>query len=99
MNGKARARISMNNGYYTAGNNMKTNITLTDANGTALYAHCQDVNGNTGQCSTFPITVLKDNSDALFDKITTTEGLVFNVMDNNNNVFARSAKYTIAIDN
>jgi hypothetical protein len=99
MNGRARARIAMDNGYYTPGTDMKANITLTDANGTTVYAHCQDVSGNTGQCSTFPITVLKDNSDALYGQITSTSGLVFNVMDKNNNVFAKSARQTIVIDN
>lgn len=99
MDGKAQARIKMNDGTYTAGNNMKANITLTDANGTVIYANCQDVSGANGQCKTFPITVLSDNSDASYQKITSTNGIVFNVMDKNNNVFAKSTKTTIVIDN
>ncbi|MCE3282931.1 MAG: hypothetical protein K0Q66_1668, partial [Chitinophagaceae bacterium] len=50
-------------------------------------------------CSTFPITVLKDNSDAMFQAITSTGGIVFNVLDKDNNVFAKSVKSTIVIDN
>jgi len=56
------------------------------------------VSGKDGQCTTFPITVLNDNSDALFEKIT-TDCIVFNVLDKNNNVYAKSAKHTIVIDN
>ena len=99
MNGRAQARISLDSGYYTAGQNLKANITLTTADGTAVYAHCTDVNGNTGKCNTFPIKVLEDNSDALFKEITSTDGIVFNVLDANNNVFARSEQYTIVINN
>jgi hypothetical protein len=99
MNGKAQARISMDSGYYYTDANMKANITLSTPDGTVLYAHCTDVNSKDGKCSTFPITVLKDNSDALFRAITTTSGIVFNVMDKNNNVFAKSVKHTIVIDN
>jgi hypothetical protein len=99
MNGRARARIQMDSGYYTQGSNMKANITLTTPSGTVLYANCQDVSGTNGQCSTFPITVLKDNSDALFSKITSTDGLVFNVLDKDNKVYARSTSQTIVINN
>ncbi|HEX6914438.1 MAG TPA: hypothetical protein VF145_04315 [Chitinophagaceae bacterium] len=99
MSGRARARISLNNGYYTAGENMKANVTLTSGSGTTVYAHCTDVDGGTGKCTTFPIKVLSDNSDATFSHVTTTNGLVFNVLDRNNNVFARTAKHTIVIDN
>jgi hypothetical protein len=99
MNGRARARIHMDSGYYTAGANMKANITLTTPDGTVVYANCQDVSGSNGQCSTFPITVLKDNSDALFGKIVSTDGIVFNVLDRNNKVFARSTSQTIVINN
>jgi hypothetical protein len=99
MNGRAQARISMDSGYYTAGQDMKTNITLTTTAGTTLYANCTDVSGGNGKCSTFPIKVLKNNSDALFKEITGTEGIVFNVLDRNNNVFARSTQHAIVIDN
>lgn len=99
MNGRAQARISMDSGYYSAGQDMKANITLTTTDGTTLYANCTDVNGGTGKCSTFPIKVLKNNSDALFKEITSTEGIVFNVLDRNNNVFARSTQHTVVIDN
>lgn len=99
MNGRAQARIEMNQGAYTAGNDMKANITLTDANGATVYALCQSVSGSDGKCKTFPITVLQDNSDALYEKIISTNGLAFNVLDKNNNVYATSAKRTIVIDN
>lgn len=99
MNGKAQARISINNGYYTAGENMKTNATLTDASGTAVYAHCTDLDGKTGKCSTFPIRRLSNNSDATFSDVTATQGLVFNVLDRTGNIVARSAKHVIVIDN
>jgi hypothetical protein len=99
MNGKAQARISMDSGYYYTDANMKANITLTTTDGTLVYAHCADVNSRDGKCSTFPITVLKDNSDAMFQAITSTGGIVFNVLDKDNNVFAKSVKSTIVIDN
>jgi hypothetical protein len=99
MNGRAQARISMDSGYYNAGQDMKANITLTTSNGTTLYANCTDVSGGNGKCSTFPIKVLKNNSDALFQEITSTDGIVFNVLDRNNNVFARSTQHTVVIDN
>jgi hypothetical protein len=99
MNGKAQARIKMDSGYYTAGTDMKANVTLTDANGTAVYALCTDVSGKDGQCKTYPITVLKDNSDAVYQSITSTNGIVFNVYDKDNKVYARSTKQTIVIDN
>jgi hypothetical protein len=97
MNGKAQARIKMNEGSYTAGTNMKANITLTDGSTTTVYANCQDVSGKDGQCKTFPITVLNDNSDALFEKIARTDGIVFNVLDQNNNVYAKSKQHTIIL--
>ncbi len=99
MNGRAQARVRLDSGYYTTGQDMKTNITLTTTAGTTLYANCTDVSGGNGKCSTFPIKVLKNNSDALFNEITSTEGIVFNVLDRNNNVFARSTQHTIVIDN
>lgn len=99
MNGRAQARISMKNGHYTAGQNMKANITLTTTDGTAVYANCADVNGNTGKCNTFPIKVLSNNSDATFEYVARTQGIVFNVLDRNNNVYAKSVKFTIVIDN
>jgi hypothetical protein len=99
MNGRARARMHIDSGYYTSGTNMKANITLTTADGTVVYAHCQDVNGSNGQCTTFPITVMSDNSDAAYQKIISTHGLVFNVLDRNNRVYARSASQTIVINN
>lgn len=99
MDGRAQARIRMNNGSYSAGTDMKANITLSDGSTTTVYANCKDVSGKDGQCSTFPITVLSDNSDALYQKVITTNGLVFNVMDANNHVVARSARHTIVIDN
>lgn len=99
MGGRAQARIELDKGHYTAGQNMKANVTLTSGGNTAVYAHCTDVDGNTGKCNTFPIKVLRDNSDALFTGITTTQGIVFNVMDRNNNVYARTAKHTIVMDN
>lgn len=99
MNGRARARISIDNGFYTLGENMKTNVTLTTASGTTVYALCTELDGTNGKCTTFPIKVLSDNSDASFSGVTSTSGLVFNVLDKNNNVYARSAKHTIVIDN
>jgi hypothetical protein len=99
MDGKAQARIKMDSGRYTAGTDMKANVTLTDANGTSVYALCTDVSGKDGQCKTFPITVLQDNSDALYQNIISTTGIVFNVFDKNNNVYAKSTKQTIVIDN
>jgi hypothetical protein len=99
MNGKARARIHMDSGYYKPGSDMKANITLTTSDGTVIFANCKDVSGSNGQCSTFPITVLKDNSDALFSKIVSTDGIVFNVLDKDNKVYARSTSQTIVINN
>lgn len=98
MNGKAQARIKMKTGYYTTGIDMKANITLSDGSSTTVFANCTDVSGKDGQCTTFPITVLNDKSDALFDKVT-KDGIVFNVLDKNNQVFAKSAKHIIVIDN
>ncbi len=99
MKGRAQARISMDSGYYRAGENMKANITLTTSAGTTVYAHCTDVSGNTGKCNTFPIKVLQNNSDAIFKELTTTNGIIFNILDANNDVFARSAQHAIVIDN
>ena len=99
IDGRARARISMDNGHYQPGLNMRATITVNSSNGTAVYAHCNDVDGNTGKCTTFPITVLSDKSHALYETITGTTGLVFNVLDAQNNVYARSARHTIVIDN
>jgi len=99
MNGRAQARFSMDSGYYSAGKNMKANITMHTVNGTSVYAHCTDVSGNTGKCNTFPIKVLNKNSDALFQEIVSTDGIVFNVLDANNNVFASSKQLSIVIDN
>lgn len=99
MKGRAQARILMDSGYYQPGVNMKANITLSAADGNVLYAHCTDVSGNNGKCSTFPIKVLSNSSDASFEEITKREGIVFNIMDGSNQVFARSKRHAIIIDN
>lgn len=99
MNGRAQARIAINDGHYTAGENMKANATLTTADGTVVYANCTDLDGKTGKCSTFPIKRLSNNADATFTDVTVTQGLVFNVLDRNGNIVAKSAKHVIVIDN
>lgn len=99
MNGRAQARIELDKGHYTAGQHMKANVTLTNSGNRTVYAHCTDVDGNTGRCSTFPIKVLEDNTDAMFGRITSLQGIEFNVLDRNNNVFARSTRHAIVIDN
>jgi len=91
--GRAQARIELNKGSFTTGEAMKANATLQD--GTMIYAHCTDVNGTTGKCSTFPIRQLKNNSDAMFGEITTMNGLEFNVLDKNGTVIARSGTHTV----
>jgi hypothetical protein len=95
--GRAQARITVNDGYYTAGASMKANATLTTANGTNVYATCTDVDGKTGKCSTFPIKKLNDNSDASFSDVTTSNGLVFNVLDANGNILYKTAKYVVIL--
>jgi hypothetical protein len=97
--GRAQARIAINDGYYTVGENMKTNATLTTTDGTTVYATCTDLDGKSGKCSTFPIRRLNNNSDAMFSDVTNTQGLVFNVLDKNGNIVAKSAKHVIVIDN
>jgi hypothetical protein len=97
--GRAQARIEMKDALYVSGDNMKANATLTSSNGTTVYAHCTDLDGKSGKCSTFPIKVLSNNSDAMFSDVTNAQGLVFNVLDKNGNIVARSAKHVIIIDN
>jgi len=95
--GRAQARIELSDGYYTAGQSMKANATLTTANGSTVYATCTDVDGKTGKCSTFPIKKLSNNTDATFSDATTTNGLVFNVMDANGNILYKTAKYVVIL--
>ena len=99
MSGRAQARIAINDGHYTAGENMKANATLTTADGTTVYANCTDLDGNTGKCTTFPIRQLSNNIDATYIDVTGTQGLVFNIFDRDGNIVAKSAKHVIVIDN
>jgi len=74
--GRAQARITINQGYYTAGENMKTNATLTTSDGTTVYATCTELDGKNGKCSKFPIKRLSSKPGGLFNEVNNEQGLV-----------------------